>query len=185
MWVQVLSMPDSSPGYVGSSPKKGFGWVWVPVWGKQFQNLPKKISKDKEATMIWQGVAIAIKSNPIPARWATHKLKIFIPQKFSHRSEHSKPHIRLPSLGVQQWKGHPEHLVQKVWSQEFHSTVGNRNSTVRGCIQGLVHFRTRGWGEGWGGSSDLIRDCTRLNCWYYRVSCRCGGWCGSMHGQRH
>ena len=27
-----------SPSHVGSSPKQGFGWVWVPIWGKRFQN---------------------------------------------------------------------------------------------------------------------------------------------------
>ena len=27
-----------SSSHVGSSPKQGFGWVWVPIWGKRFQN---------------------------------------------------------------------------------------------------------------------------------------------------
>ena len=26
----------SCPSHVGLSPKLGFGWVWVPIWGKQF-----------------------------------------------------------------------------------------------------------------------------------------------------
>ena len=56
-----------------------------------------------------------IKSNPIHARWATHKLEIIIPQKFSLRSESSEPHVRLPSLGVWQWEEEtPENLALKV-----------------------------------------------------------------------
>ena len=46
-----------------------------------------------------------IKSNPIPAGSATHKLKNNIPKKFSHSSE---PHIRLPSLGIQQRDWDPQ-----------------------------------------------------------------------------
>ena len=38
-----------------------------------------------------------IKSNPIPAGWENDNTK-----KFSHYCEGSEPHIRLPSLGIQQ-----------------------------------------------------------------------------------
>jgi len=41
--------------------------------------------------------AIMIKSNPIPAGWENNNT-----EKFSHYCEGSKPHIRLPSLGIQQ-----------------------------------------------------------------------------------
>ena len=34
-WVFWLGL---SPSHVDSSPKQGFGWVWVPIWGKRFQN---------------------------------------------------------------------------------------------------------------------------------------------------
>ena len=71
-----------------------------------------------------------------PANW-----KIIIPQKFSHRSESSEPHVRLPSLGVwQQEEELPETLALKasrVWLQEFHRTGGNRNST-----RGRAHTRS-------------------------------------------
>ena len=43
-----------------------------------------------------------IKSNPIPAGSVTHKLKNNIPKKFSHCCDSYEPHIRLPSLGIQQ-----------------------------------------------------------------------------------
>ena len=42
-----------------------------------------------------------IKSNPVHACWATHKLEKIIPQKF-YRSENPEPHVRLPSLRVWQ-----------------------------------------------------------------------------------
>ena len=51
-----------------------------------------------------------------------------ITQKFSHRSESSKPHARLPSFRV--WKQEekpPENLALKA-----------RNSTLRGHTQGLL-----------------------------------------------
>ena len=49
-----------------------------------------------------------IKSNPIPAGSATHKLKNNIPKKFSHCCDSSEPHIRLPSLGIQQRDWDPQ-----------------------------------------------------------------------------
>jgi len=45
------------------------------------------------------GEAIMIKSNPIPATWATHKLENKISKKFSYCGEGSKPYVRLPSWG--------------------------------------------------------------------------------------
>ena len=73
--------------------------------------------------------------------------RIMILQKFFHRSESSEHHIRLPSLGVQhQEEEPPEHLALKVSGvslQELHRTGGNRDSTLRGCTQGLSHTETQ------------------------------------------
>ena len=41
-----------------------------------------------------------IKSNPIPARWATHKLENNYTKEAPHCCEGSRPHIRLPSLEI-------------------------------------------------------------------------------------
>ena len=100
----------------------------------------------------WDGRrgTIKINSNHIhawvggqPTNW-----KIIITQKFSHRNKSSEPHARVPSLGVlQQEEEPPENLALKagrVWLQEFYRTGWNRNSTLEGCIQGLMHTRTQG-----------------------------------------
>ena len=67
-----------------------------------------------------------------PTNW-----RIIILQKFSHRSESSEPHIRLPSLGVCHWEEDPtEHLALKAsgaWVQELHRTGGNRDSAFGGA----------------------------------------------------
>ena len=80
--------------------------------------------------------------------WRATIWKIIIPQKFSHRSESPEPRISLPSLGAwEQEEETPENLALKasgVWSQEFHRTGENRNSTLGGCTQGLVHTGTQG-----------------------------------------
>ena len=66
-----------------------------------------------------------------PTNW-----KIITLQKFSHRSESSESHIRLPSLRV--WLREeecPEYLAFKAsraWEQELHRTGGNRDSTLGG-----------------------------------------------------
>ena len=83
----------------------------------------------------------------MPGGWPTN-WKIIVPQKFSHRSKSSEPHVRLPSLGVWQLEEvPPENLALKssrVRSQEFHRTGGNRNSTLGGCTQGLLCTKTQG-----------------------------------------
>ena len=40
-----------------------------------------------------------IKSNPIPTRWMTHKLRTIIPKKFSQCCEDSEPHVRITIWG--------------------------------------------------------------------------------------
>ena len=73
-------------------------------------------------------------------------MRIIILQQFSHGSESSERHVRLPSLGVwHQEEEPPEHLALKAneaLSQELHRTGGNRDSTLGGCTQGHVHTRT-------------------------------------------
>ena len=93
-----------------------------------------------------------------PTKW-----RIIILQKFSHRSESSKPHIRLPILGVQHWEEEPpERLALKAsraWLQELSRTGGNTDSTLGGCTPGpraKVDFlgarpTSWSWRVSWGG----------------------------------
>ena len=56
---------------------------------------------------------ITKKSIPIPPDGQPANQKTIIPQKLSHRSESSEPHVRLPSLGVQPEVECPEDLALK------------------------------------------------------------------------
>ena len=91
--------------------------------------------------------AIVIKSNPVPARWANHKLEDnytteVIPQEWKFWAP-----IRFTSLGVwQQDEESLKNLALKgsgVWSQDFHRTGGDGNSTLGGCTQSLMCTRTQ------------------------------------------
>ena len=71
-----------------------------------------------------------------------------MPQKSTHWSEGSEPHVRLPNLGVWQWE---EEFLEnqtlkssRIWLQDFDRTGGNRDSTLGGDTQSSVHIRTRG-----------------------------------------
>ena len=92
--------------------------------------------------------AITIKSNPITAGgWLTNQ-RILIPQKSTHWSEGSEPHVRLPNLGVRQWE--EEFLENQtlkasaIWLQDFDRTGGNRDSTLGGQTQNSVCIGTQG-----------------------------------------
>ena len=117
-----------------------------------------------------------------PTNW-----KIIMLQKFPHWSESSEPHIRLSSL--REWKEElppppqPKNLALKdsgVRSQELHRTWGKTNSTFWGWIQSLMPTNIQRKK-----SSDPMRVWDRLTCWYWRVSCRGGGSCGSLQRQGH
>ena len=43
-----------------------------------------------------------IKSNPMPARWVTHKLENNITKEITHCCESSESHVRLSRLRIQQ-----------------------------------------------------------------------------------
>ena len=77
---------------------------------------PQKIfiSKDKKPQQDGRRGTSVIQSNPTPARQTNINWEVIILQRLSHRNESSKPHVRLPSLGVQHWKEEPpEHLALK------------------------------------------------------------------------
>ena len=63
---------------------------------------------------------------------------------FSHRSESSEPHIRLPSLRIWHWDEQPpEHLALKASGclvQEFHRTGGNRLHSWRAHTRFHIHW---------------------------------------------
>ena len=98
--------------------------------------------------------AITIKSNSITAEWVTHNCsplsdwRTIIPQKSTHWSEGSEPHVRLPNLGIWQWEEEfPENQTLKpsrIWLQDIDRTGGNRDSTLGGHTQSSVHIRNKG-----------------------------------------
>ena len=63
--------------------------------------------------------AIMVKSNPILATWAIQTEKLL--ETFSHKSESSEPHIRLPCLarGVWQWRRRPQRITGPFEGQGF------------------------------------------------------------------
>ena len=79
--------------------------------------------------------------------WLTNG-RTLIPQKSTHWSEGSEPHIRLTNLG--DWQQEEE--IQKnqtlktseIWLQDFDRTGGNRDSTLGGHTQSSVCMRTQG-----------------------------------------
>ena len=84
-----------------------------------------------------------VHSNPMPPGWATHKLENnyiaeILPQKWELWVAHN-----LPSLEEEP----PEHLDLKAsgaWLQQLYRTGGNRDSTLGGRTQGLMHYGTQG-----------------------------------------
>ena len=112
--------------------------------------------------------------------WPTNWRIIIL--QFSHMSESSEPHVRLPSLGVWHWEEeNPEHLALKAsgsWSQELHRTGGNRDSTLGGCTQSLMHTMTQDK------SSDFIGAWARSTCWSWRVPGKVGSGCCSLLGYK-
>jgi len=82
-----------------------------------YQKNPKKQKNPcpktkKEPQQGGRRGTITIKSNPIPARWVTHKLESTVPKEFSHCWEGSEPHGRLHSLGQRDWE-FPRNLTLK------------------------------------------------------------------------
>ena len=99
-------------------------------WGERKEEKPlehtKKDSLHPKTKRPQQGDrrgTIMIKSNSIPLGGQPTNRKIIISQKFSHRSESSEPHTRLPNVEGWFCKKPPEHLAlkaRKVCSQEVH-----------------------------------------------------------------
>ena len=88
------------------------------------------------------------KSDPIHAGWATYKVKSnFIIEVLPPEWKFSAPH-QGPQPGDLAWEEVAlESLALKasrVWSQEFHTTEGSRNSTLGGYTQGLQYTRNQG-----------------------------------------
>ena len=79
--------------------------------------------------------------------WLTNR-RTLMPQKSTHWSEGSEPHVRFPNLGVWQWE--EEFLenqtlkASRIWLQDFNRTGGNRDSTLGGHTQSSVHVGTQG-----------------------------------------
>ena len=91
---------------------------------------------------------ITIKSNPITTgQWLTN-WRTIIPQKSTHCSEGSEPHVMLPNLGVRQWEEEfSENQTLKasgIWLQDFNGTGWNRDSTLGGHTQVVCTSGPRG-----------------------------------------
>ena len=76
--------------------------------------------------------------------WSTNRRTI-TPKKISHCCKISRPHNRLPNLGIQQrgWES-PENVtlkVSRIWLQYFHRTGGKE--VLEGQKQNLVHTSTQ------------------------------------------
>ena len=61
---------------------------------------------------------------------------VFIPMLGYYNSQESSSHRKSPQ---RIW----------LWRQKFHRIGGNKNSTLEGCTQGLVHTRTQRWEDCW------------------------------------
>ena len=99
--------------------------------------------------------AITVKSNPITASWATHKLGNTYTTEVHPLEWRFWAHIRLPNLGVQQRE--EEFLENQtlkasgIWLQNFDRTGRNRDSTLGGHTQSSVCIGTQGkeqWPQG-------------------------------------
>ena len=109
--------------------------------------------------------AITIKSNPITAGWVTHKLEI--PQKSTHWSEGSEPHVRLPNLGVQERE---EEFLENQTLKANGIWLTGLGETETSLLEG-THKVVCASGHR-GRSSDHIGDWSRPTCHCWRVSCR-------------
>ena len=125
---------------------------WTIIDRKMLEHTKKDTlhPKTKEKPQ-WDGRrgTITIKSNPITAGWLTN-WRTIIPQKSTHWSEDSEPHVRLPNLGV--WQREEEFLENQtlkasdIWLQDFDRTGGNRDSILGGHTQSGVHIGAQGEG---------------------------------------
>ena len=78
-----------------------------------------------------------IKPNPILTRWAPSNWEMVISQRFSDRSQSSKPHTRLPSLGVWKWEEGPsEQVVLKVKAGFDHKNPTSLGETETLLLEG-------------------------------------------------
>ena len=78
--------------------------VELPSTGGHW-NLPNKAPPSTKTNKLQQDGrrdTTTIKSNPIPAKWVTHKLDNNNTKEGLHCYEGSEPNVRLPSLGIQQ-----------------------------------------------------------------------------------
>lgn len=99
-----------------------------------------------------------MKPNSISSRWATHKLRIITLQRFSDRTENSKPHIWSPGPGVQHWSiwlWRPLEFDFRslMGLQELHRIAENRDFATKGshkisCLQGPIAKVVIWWNPG-------------------------------------
>ena len=109
--------------------------------------------------------------------------KIIISQSFSHRSESSEPHIRLPSLGAWRWAEDPSGIWRFEGQWGF-STAAPQDWGKQRLHSWRAHTRFNvQWGPGQ--SSDSTGAWARPTCASWRVSWGEGIGGGSLWGQGH
>lgn len=99
--------------------------------------------------MRWQAGCNHDKSKSHTTGWATHKLETVVPKKFSLCCEGSEPHVRLPSLGIQQRDWEPAGnltLKGRGFDYRAFTELGETDSTLRTHKQNLACTRTQGKG---------------------------------------
>ena len=138
---------------------------WTVIDRKTLELTKKDIPhpKTKEKPQ-WDGRrgSITKKSNSVTAGgWPTN-WRTLTPQKSTHWSEGSEPHVRLLNLGVRQRE---EEFLEnqtlkpsRIRLQDFDRTGGNKDSTLGGHTQSSVCIGTQGK-EQW-----PHRDWTRPTC---------------------
>ena len=111
------------------------------------KDTPHPKTKEKPQ---WDGRrgAITIKSNPITARWVTHKLENTYTTEVHSLEWRFWARYQASKSRVQQWE--EEFLenqtlkVSGIWLQDFDRTGGNRDWTLGGHTQGNVCIGTQG-----------------------------------------
>ena len=113
-----------------------------------------KIQRQRSSYNEMVGRLLSLQSNPIPTRWATHKLeRNHIAEFLLFVWESQVPH-QLPNLRFWHWKEEPpEHMTLKasrVWVQALHRT-GETDSTFGGHTRFPTYWDP---GQSLGGSSE-------------------------------
>ena len=120
---------------------------WQEDTGTHQEKIPR-VQKQRKPQRDSRRGAIMIKSNPIPTGWVTHRLEnnntkdvLVLLWRFWTPHQSSQPGDLTKELGIPR-----ESYLEgnQIWLQDFHRTSGNRDSSLGGHKQNLVHTKTQG-----------------------------------------